>query len=385
MNRALVAVAVCCGLVVTGGCLGLVGSNDSDRSDDEPSVTVPETISDGEDVQQALEATSGDLESLEGEKVQVRPIGYTTEEVTTAYAADIGTGYAATMETNETIYRAGPGVDREIQISNSGATWHYVPQLETAVELPYGPKRPREVRIRGWLEDADLAYHGTTEISGHETHHVEVLEFRTNDVTSAFEQADEVHVWLDDEYWYPVKHRHVLKQGTDRERVETVTHSELEFDVAIDADRFTFELPDHVTRQDQSALSSSSETSHQTFDDVGAAEEAVPFDIVTPESVPAGYDRDDISVSDRMLTVSATVSYSHSDDPSFNVRTQVTRPDVPNDADSLEMADRDAVAYESPYGDAKRIAWTCNRLWYTVTGEQSVDELRSIVAETPCH
>lgn len=384
MNRTLVAIAVCCGLVVTSGCLGLVGLDDSDSSDDEPSVTVPENISDGEDVQQALEATSGDLESLEGEKVQVRPIGYTTEEVTTAYAADIGTGYAATMETNETIYRAGPGVDREIQISNSGTTWHYMPQLETAVELPYGPKRPREVRIRGWLEDADLAYHGTEEIAGHETHHVEVLEFESNDVTSAFEQADEVHVWLDDEYWYPVKHRHVLNQGTDDERVETVTHTELEFDVEIDSDRFAFEVPGHVTRQDQSALSYSSETSYQTFDDIGAAEEAVPFDVATPESVPAGYELDDVSVSDQMLTVSATVSYSHPDEPPFDVRTQVTRPDVPDDADSLGMTDRDAVVYESEYGDTRTIAWTCDRLWYTVTGERSGDELRSIVAETRC-
>lgn len=369
--RRLLLLVVCCGLLATAsGCLGALDDASNDR-------TVP-TIEDGDDVQEAIRTTSDDLTTITGTKVKERhEFGNETTTNAIEFQTVVDEAHATTIESEAAASDTRKVANVERQVSTAESTWLYWPERETAIEIEGGPIQPFELSLREWLRDADLEYRGTERVAGHETHRVQVDSFGPANVTSGFEYADTVHVWLDDEYFYPVQWT-LVQDGP----VRNVTHTELRLDADIDSGAFAFEPPEHVTVRNKSALEYDGDTG-QSYANVSAADAETPFPIAVPDSLPEGYERSGVRVSTLGLDHSATVRYRDGSGSSLQVRTRMTRPLRTHDAQPLSFDDRRAFVYELQYG-AKSIAWTCDRLWYELIGSADVEDLRGVVESTDC-
>lgn len=301
-------------------------------------------------------------------------------------------------ETNHRLEQREP--DEWVLVSNESVAWTYdVSEGEaTRYDLEEGElimSYSTFSYYESYLDRFDVEYEGTATVAGRETHvvaftsptnetvetSIDVLvgetEYRIPLRTTVEEElvVEEHRLWVDAEHWYPLKGRTVLT-GPDDESLEVSrTFEEVAFETGIDDERFEFDPPADVEVDEYER------PDIDRYDDVDEAAAAVPFDIPDPD-VPAGYDRQQITVSDRDSGLPwVTQSYEADDGDTFRFTTAEPFEEEPVGV-TIQIGDREGIAYqglESPV-----LYWECSGLSHRISGLADEEALLEVAESVEC-
>ena len=367
-RQTLLAVAVAA-LLVTSGCTGLdVLADDA--------VTPPDV-----DVAQRYES----LDTLEATQVTTVDSGNTTNETRALVRIDVtddrfsqfqrvlapesrAGDVTVVDESGSLVYDADENAVTRVPRTDSYSGRNQAAYLERVVSaargddvakpsdgvspLPVVPATRTEPSIpEDAIEGFEVEYLGTQHVAGRTAHGFEL--------TAVSEAALSVNrtLWLDSEYYYPLK----TDQRLDyRNRtIEASTRlANVTFDADLPADAFDFDVPENATVE-------SLNVSAQSFDSANALREHVDFSIPDPE-VPDGYEFDEAQYVGGNVT-QASLQYV----TAAGERLTVTKmPSAPNGSRGFDSGENVTVAGRAgQYVTTPRsnfVSWSCRDIRYAV-------------------
>lgn len=354
-SRPLTALAATL-LLLTAGCAGL-----------------PIADTNADEIAEQVQDRHDEIEDMQGVMTTETEIDGDTQRTTMAFWERPPDRYRT-----EVIESTGAGSSSDVTVFDGNTSWHYdteaneVTRFETDTDTAAAEFDIDESEvIESILEDYDVEYTGDETVGDRETY---VLELTPTDEES--EPAlgyDALTLWVDQEYWYPIKQHAELSTGEETIAV-TTTYEEIAFNEGIDDDRFEFEPPEDAEIVDAEMPDT------RQFDDLEEAAAAVPFDVAEP-TVPDEYAVESVTTSeyDDTTTLSATYESEASDDSLF---VTITDGDATADGESIDVGDREGVLVDS--FATTMIEWECDGLVYSVSGEHDAEDLVSIGETVDC-
>ena len=334
-------------LTVTAGCAAALG--------DDPD---PERIAD------ELEERNERIEDIQGERVLTVETPNTTQRTVMAVAErPPEQSRQEVIETTSEWQSAG-----DVTVNDGETLFMYDASENTVTEynVSYDPESAAfasEELIANALNESNVSYEGTDTVADRDVHVIELTDTETNGTTT---------VWVDQEFWYPLKYETTMERG-DQQLSTTMVYEEVAFNEGLDDGTFEFEPPADATVEQYEPPET------ETFDSVAAVDDGTPFNVSAPD-LPDRFEFQEGRITDAGDRHSAYMSYTTDDEQvSFSV-TNTTAYD-PN-GETVEIGDTEGTFSE--YGDVRSVTWDCNGVRYSLSGELDRETLVDSAASVSC-
>lgn len=225
-----------------------------------------------------------------------------------------------------------------------------------------GPQIPADA-----IEGFDVEYLGTETVAGRTAHGFEMTA--TSEAALSLNQT----LWLDDEYYYPLKTHQVLDYGN--RTIETTTQlTKVAFNPDLSADAFEFSVPEDASVETLNI-------STQTFDTVAELRDHTDLSVPDPE-VPDGYEFQQARLFGENVT-EVNLRYANGDGDFLSV----SKMDyVSNRSGGLSSGENVTVAgHDGQYlttGQSQLLMWSCEDRQYSVVSANLDREQLVAVAES---
>jgi len=187
-------------------------------------------------------------------------------------------------------------------VSNESVSWRYNVVQNTATKRESrtgttGSNSSSPTQFDGISRNATKRYHfsdeGNATVSGHATYKIRLTP---KNGTKNARLVDNETLWLDTQYWFPIKRRIVLS-AFNHTTVSTRTFTNITFDTKIPDRRFTFHPPNGTTIRTPSSRNTTRSTSNTTsarpktqmYSSESAAQSHVDYTISKPSWRPPGF------------------------------------------------------------------------------------------------
>lgn len=266
-----------------------------------------------------------------------------------------------------------------VLVSNGSTMWMYNETTDTARKTDvskFGSQGMTNFSkvIRNVLENYNVSYAGTETVGDRSTH---VLSMTPKNGSEMAEFIQNYTLWVDKDNWFPVKRHSVSSFGGETYEVKT-TYTNVTFDADVPADVFEFEPPADAE------VTENTIPDREQYESVGAADEAVPFEVTEPQNLPDGYELGNVTVTSN--DDYSAVSLSYENETETLTVTQSNRTGLPGG--TTDSAENVTVGNETgtytEFGDTAILRWTCGGESYTVTGSLSKSELVAVAESVDC-
>jgi len=257
----------------------------------------------------------------------------------------------------------------DVTVTGNDSIWMYDQSENTATRMNVSLNTSSQLlsgeQLQHLVDRYDIVYEGTTQLDGVETHKL-TLSTNESAIDSALGTA-EMTMWVHAEKQFPVKIESVV--GDDIRT--TVQYENISINPGLSDDRFEFDPPAGATIETPSYESETYDTRSELIDSVETA--------VSDPDVPDGFDFEQASV---MNERSVTQQYSNGT-ASLTISSVDGETSVgPSDAESITVGDTEG--YYRSYGEMSVIRWDCNETSYSVLGDLSKTQLRSVAESIDC-
>lgn len=196
--------------------------------------------------------------------------------------------------------------------------------------------------------------------------------------------VDRIDVWIDRETLFPLEQ---ALEGGDRNLDVRWRYTDVAFDVAIEDDRFAFDVPpDATVMQDVHPVG-------KPVDTVAAAEREANVTVDEPSWLPEGFERREVTYAEYFFEDLTDVTIQYTDDDAVVAVTASPEPRPfaidggdPIDESTLESAGlaADATAAETAFGT--RVEWGCGDRSYGLfaTDDLEAETALEIAASADC-
>ena len=215
---------------------------------------------------------------------------------------------------------------------------------------------------------AAVSYEGTETVAGRETHVIAAEQSNQSDASLVEDSQFEQSIYLDTEWYVPLKVESVARTGERTYRTEYVVES-VNFDPEVEPELFEFEPPESATVVDPTER-------FETIEDRPALEATVS-ELPDPQ-LPDGVSFEQATV-DRE-TDGITLAYTDDQRQLVVSRSPADGPEPP-DGEPVELDEQTGYYSEDP---APTVAWTCDGDRYDVVGEFDRDQLEQIAVSLAC-
>lgn len=371
--RLRAALLVCLGLIVLTGCAGLITD---DVSDDITEDDLREDVNESEPPE-SVTATLETEATLSNDTLEVSEDLWLRSDGTSRSESDFGGNSTTTVDDGTKV-------------------WTYSEGSETVTAMdsrePFGSRLDAIYDANEQLlEEFEAAELEETTVGDHDAYRV-VLEADSNesigrsiDVAmgdsiysvplgssddgatgeNLSDEPEQVELWLDQEYLFPVKYQFETAEGHFRMQYQDIT-----FEPDLSDDLFEFEPPEDATVEEVTI------PTRTEFDTVDQADLAVDFDVSKPAHVPESYELDGVTVveyeDDNRTSVQST--YIGADDDMFTVEASDDPDALEVDGNSVRINDHDGTIEQQDSLGTIRLAWTCNDVSYYVGGSTDLGE-----------
>ena len=358
-STAIAAVAL---LAITAGCLGAV--DESFGGDD------PEDLS-GEEIADRVTERHDEIEDIHGVQ-RIDAAGTSTTSEVWIKPPDK--------------YRSEP-VDSDAEtsmttISNGTTTWIYDSESNTVTTTRHDASGggafnlTNSERVRKLLDEFEVESAGTDTVAGRDAY---VLELAATNETVDDVEYEEYRLWIDAEYWYPIKHSTTISTDgsgdtalADETFESTVEFESIEFNTGVGDERFEFTPPEDATVTDRQIT---------TFASASAAAEAAPMDVSLPDDLPVDHELEHATLEEHEGNATVSLSYRKGEEEYFSVMITQSEP-VSQRGESTELDGVEATL--DTLGDRTSLQWSCDGLAYTVFGPFGEETIREIGERIGC-
>lgn len=328
---------------------------------------------DSEEITQQVQDRHEEIDDLQGVMTVETTIGNETQETTMEFWQRL-----PDQQRTEVRNSTGPESEGDVTVTDGETSWYYdsaaneVTRFDLDIDEEAAQINESAI-IESMLEDYDVAYDGTETVGDRTTHVLELTP--TGDDGNETVAYDSLTLWVDDEYWYPVKQHAEMTVGNQTTET-TITYEELAINEGVDDERFTFDPPEDAEIVEPELPET------QEFDDVAGADSATPFDIAEPE-VPDGYALDRATVAETDGTTSATLWYENDGDGTLFVGVSDDESMTATaDGEPVEIGDHEGTVVETM--GTTTVRWECDGLSYSVTGDLDRADLIAVAESVPC-
>lgn len=271
----------------------------------------------------------------------------------------------------EVIASSGANSTGDVVVNDGNTSWYYDSDANEVtrmtVEVNVTASSLDASVVERMLDEYDVELAGTETVAGRETQILELTP--ANDTAGmAYEEAT---VWVDTEYWYPIKYEADLTVGGNTTTI-TTTHEEIAFNEGVADDRFTFEPP-------EGAEVTTTRSQVTEVEDLAAADERTDFAVGDP-SVPDAYALSGVQVAQYDDRTSVMATYESDGESLSYVARQ--GGDLP-DGESIAVGDGQGVLTET--GEYTSVYVECDGVvHYVASSDADRDELADALASLEC-
>ena len=334
-------------LTVTAGCAAALG--------DDPD---PERIAD------ELEDRNEQIEDLQGQRVLTVETPNTTQRtVMTVAERPPEQSRQEVIEADSEWQSAG-----DVTVNDGETLYMYDASENTVTEfnVSYDPESAgfaSEELIANTLNESDVSYEGTDTVADREVHVIDLTDTETNRTTT---------VWVDTEFWYPLKYETTMERG-DQQLSTTMVFEEVAFNEGLDDGTFEFEPPADATVEQYEPPET------RTVDSLAAVDDGTPYTVSAPD-LPDRFAFEEGRITDAGDRLSASMTYTADDERvSFSV-TNTTAYE--SSGETVEIGDTEGTLSE--YGDTYSVTWDCDGVRYSLSGELDRETLIDSAASVSC-
>ncbi|WP_049921791.1 outer membrane lipoprotein-sorting protein [Halopiger djelfimassiliensis] len=229
-----------------------------------------------------------------------------------------------------------------------------------------------EAQLERFLETFDVEYGGTETVADRDAHVIRLTPSGEGDEELA-EMYDELELWIDEEYWYPLQQRAELTVG-DESRTVTTTFEEIEFNGGVDDGRFAFDPPEDAE------IVSADDVTTEEVDSLAAASDAAPFEVAAPD-VPADFEFETATVTtDATGSTSVSAAYAGPGDDSLWLSVTADREMNPT-GESVTVNGTEATLVDEPITS---LTWECGDLSYGLSGDLESEAMIDVAGSIDC-
>ncbi|WP_247002796.1 outer membrane lipoprotein-sorting protein [Halosolutus gelatinilyticus] len=276
---------------------------------------------------------------------------------------------------------AGHTTEGDVTVANESGVWSYSASDDVVRTFEFESDAGAggtigtmdEAQLERFLETFDVEHLGTDTVADRDVH---VIRLTPSNESAADDELagiyDELKLWVDEEYWYPLQQRAELTIGGESQTV-TTTFEEIEFNADVADERFAFDPPEGAE------IVTAEDVTRETFDGLEAASDAAPFDVAAPDE-PDGYSFETATVIDDgtgTITVSAT--YAGPDDGLWLSVTDDRDAEPPGEEVTVDGTEATLVD-----GRVNALYWTCGDLEYSLSGDLERTQLVETAASIDC-
>lgn len=343
--RRTLGVLVIAVLAISAGCASAIT--------DDPN---PERIAD--QIQQRMEK----IDSAQGTKVMRITTDGETNTIVTNYVRQ-----PPTKIRSEVIEGSGYQGEGDLRVNNGKTTYNYDASEDTYTKYEFNTSRsgqfPNAEAIDRLLNRSNVSYVGTDTVAGRDVHIIEIVRTERDSTTT---------LKVDQEYWYPL----ALETTSNYNGTETTlswTHRNVTFNEPVADDAFNFEPPAGAE------LEASHSPKMNEYDSVNAANDATPYDITEP-AVPDKYSLDETQVMVFNGTSTTSLTYTNGKSRLYFSITNESRSEPSGES----VAIGNTAGTVNSYGESTTIAWDCEGLRYSLSGQLNQSTLVESAASVGC-
>jgi len=282
---------------------------------------------------------------------------------------------------------APPSKAGNLDVTNGTLVWTYNATTKTArkTRLQYVHRTAAGQNYAALFSNLskqyNVTYHGKSSIAGHTTYEV-TLRPKTH--TQVTKSLDHETIWLDTQYWFPVK-THTVFSIQNRTATTTTTYTNLTFNENISASRFTLHPPKGATVQTQNQTQQTTHSKIVQYQSISAAESNISFAISRPSWVPKGYELNQVIVARKQNTTATILSYQNSSTGQISVK----QSPIPT-ANQQGAGGGTAVTVDghdgryTSFGSASSLTWQCGNSRYRITGTIHRRTIQKLGNSTAC-
>jgi len=334
-------------LTVTAGCAAALG-------DDMDSETIAEKLDDRHDEIDDVQGTQ--IVTVEGDNSTERTVTEVVERPPMESRQEV-------IESDSEWQSAGDVTVRtEEELITYNAEENTVTEFEFDSDEEEVPMTTEDMLSES-LEESNISYEGTDTVADRDVHVITLTDEETDATTK---------VWADQEFWYPLKTETTFDQG-DEEWTTTMTYEEVEFNQGVDDEVFAFDPPEDATVEEFETPET------ETVDSADALDAAVPFDVAEPD-LPEEFAFEEATVTEQNDIVTAFVSYEADGDIVSYSLTNNTEHELTGEP--VDIGDTEGTISE--FGDRTSVAWECDGIQYSLTGELDRETLIDSAAAVGC-
>lgn len=382
--RSGLALLGCVLLLVCAGCLSLSGDSlENEVVDRIEAAEPPETVAGEQHISAKVENETIEV----AQEVWYRADGRLRIETTGSAAGD--SGRTVTIDDGERRWTYRP---KENTVRYSNATRRSTNQLQQLYNTTSEMLAQLEVTaVDETTLDGHDVYHVVLEPGAEdETVEISVLDAITEplspvetgkdepgDDTSAGQVPDRAELWLDQEFLFPLRTQFGVDNDTFRTHYENVT-----FNPSLPDGYFEFEPPENATVEKITL------PEVEQYDDVQTADDATSFPIEAPESLPEGFELDQVTVSTEPDTeeTTATLRYEGSEGEFLSI--QITDGEFPerSTGESVDLNGQTGTYVTRDDLDIRQLYWDCGDLQYLVIGGEGTgrEDVLTVGRSTAC-
>ncbi|WP_247729329.1 DUF2092 domain-containing protein [Halovivax limisalsi] len=360
--RSTVATLAVVTVLLTAGCLGPLGLDDTESADEPASDELS-----ADELLERSQSAHTELDSVQA--TMTMEMDTETMNQTVTYDLWLGPDESIRMEF---VKGDGAATQPTVMVVNGSTTWIYDEGQNRAMKMDLGLD-PEEMaamaeNLSGSVDDMDAERVGTDTIAGRET---TILDVSGDD--SAPFAPENMTLWIDEETYYPLKQ--VVTMSEPAETSMTMTMESFEPDASVSSDLFSFEPPADAEVVDFG------EGSMTTHENVSAADAAAPFDVPKP-SVPEGYAFQSATTMEGLNGVTASLQYAAEGEDRLTVSVAESPTGAASGVggESITIGDVEATLTSTEVMNisSTSIRWTSDGLTYSVSGTADEETLRSV-------
>lgn len=333
-------------LAVTAGCAGAISGDPN-----------PERIAD--QIQQRMDT----IDSVQGTKVMRITTDGETNTTVTEYVRQ-----PPTKVRSEVIEGGGYRSTGDLRVNTGEESYSYDASENTYTRYDFDYNRsaqfPSAEAIDRLLNRSDVSYEGTDTVAGRAVH-VVAIDRTERDSTMTLK--------VDQEYWYPL----AMETTSSYNGTETTlswTHRTVTFNEPVADGAFTFDPPEGAE------LEQSRSPEITEYDSASAANEATPYTVAEP-AMPDGYTLASTQVMVINGTSTTSLTYRDGENRAFFSITNTTR--TASSGESVTIGNTTGTV--SSYGDSTSVAWNCDGVRYSLSGQLTKSTLVDAAAAVGCN
>ncbi|WP_136716850.1 LolA family protein [Halorientalis salina] len=217
----------------------------------------------------------------------------------------------------------------------------------------------------------DVTYVGNATVDGRAAYHVRIQSRSTGE--SAVVRNYTQQLWLDTEYFYPVKRQTSWRQNGSRTVITTI-HRDVVFNPGLDDALFAFDPPANATVDEED------DHTQWTYGSIAALQAAAPMSVPIPE-VPRSYE---LAVATRTNVPgrvrSVGLKYANATAQLSVSKSNLTWYDPRTESEPVTVGDQQGEFRN--LGPEQTVSWTCDGWEYSVSGRGVSKSLLLDVAES---